>query len=99
LWSRKLNKACGLGNRDSQNVIEKLAPHTAAALKEAEEWEQPKVGLEKSDKETLSLIESEEAFALFQPGCNIFSRFIKAELGPASPQFNLDPPLPLRSLI
>ena len=62
----ELNKTCDLGNRDSQ--IKKPAPHMAAALKKAKEWEQLKVELEKSDEETLSIIKSEEAFAQFHSG-------------------------------
>ena len=37
-----------------------------------------------SDKDILSLIKSEEAFAQFQPGNEFFSRITEAELGPES---------------
>ena len=63
----------------------------AAALKKAKEWEQPKVELEKSDEEALSIIKSKEAFAQFQPSKNIFSRITEVTWGQHH-KFNLDPP-------
>ena len=52
--------ACGKGDSDSKELIEKLAPQMAKMLKEEKKWEQPDVPLEdvpKSLKRVLSLSE------------------------------------------
>ena len=60
LFIKSLEDACGKGDSDSKELIEKLAPQMAKMLKEEKKWEQPDVPLEdvpKTLKRVLSLSE------------------------------------------